>query len=29
MSKEGWIERAFRSLGKVVTWRIADRKSVV
>jgi len=23
MSKEGWIERAFRSLGKVVTWRIA------
>jgi len=23
MSKENWVERAFRSLGKVVTWRIA------
>lgn len=23
MPKESWVERAFRSLGKVVTWRIA------
>lgn len=23
MANENWVERAFRSLGKVVTWRIS------